>query len=110
MTRTNGTHACIKDPEPVIFKKSSLANPKTLEDRVLYLYERQQITDLLNEYAYVLDVCMVDHSTIDRWVDLFTNDCNVTYPFGNHKGRAGLAEWAMNAETRFHRMLVSLGQ
>lgn len=87
---------------------SSLSSPSSLEDRVRYLYEHQQITDLLNEYAYVLDVCMVDHGAAEKWAGLFTDDCDVTYPFGNHRGKAGLATWAMNAENRFYRMLVSL--
>ncbi len=87
--------------------KSSLTLPRTLEERVTYLCEHQQITNLLNDYGYVLDVCMVDGNVIEKWVDLFTEDCDVTYPFGNHKGKSGLAKWAMNAETRFHRMLVS---
>jgi hypothetical protein len=86
---------------------SSLAEPQTFEDKVRYLYEHQQITNLLNEYAYILDVCMVDHAAIEKWAALFTDDCDVTYPFGNHKGKDGLARWAMNAETRFFRMLVS---
>lgn len=86
----------------------SLAEPRTLEEQVRYLYEHQQITNLLNEYAYVLDVCMVNHSAAQKWADLFADDCDVTFPFGNHKGKGGLAQWAMNAETRFHRMLVSI--
>jgi hypothetical protein len=100
----NGARNGVKNPDSK--SSSTLAEPQTLEDRVRYLYEHQQITNVLNEYAYVLDVCMVDHVAIDKWVDLFTDDCDVTYPFGNHKGKDGLAKWAMNAETRFYRMLV----
>ncbi|EXJ74458.1 uncharacterized protein A1O5_02754 [Cladophialophora psammophila CBS 110553] len=84
---------------------SSLAIPETIEDRVRYLCEHQQITNLLNEYGYVLDACMVDHGAAQKWAALFTSDCVVTYPFGSHRGRDGLAQWAMNAETRFYRML-----
>lgn len=84
-----------------------LASPKSLEDKVQYLFEHQQITNLLNDYAYILDVCMVDSSAAHRWVALFTDDCSVTYPFGTHSGIAGLADWCLNAELRFHRMLVS---
>ncbi|OQU94030.1 SnoaL-like domain-containing protein [Cladophialophora immunda] len=105
IAHTNGSQNGIKsgDPKPL----SSLANPETIEDRVRYLYEHQQITNLLNEYAYVLDACMVDHAAAHKWAALFTEDCAVTYPFGSHRGRDGLAQWAMNAETRFYRMLHS---
>ncbi|EXJ56598.1 hypothetical protein A1O7_06942 [Cladophialophora yegresii CBS 114405] len=84
---------------------SELAQPRTLEDMVRYLYEHQQITDLLNEYAYVLDVCMVDHRAIEKWTDLFTEDCDVTFPFGNHKGKDGLAKWCVPAAPTIFRML-----
>ncbi|OAL26154.1 hypothetical protein AYO20_10207 [Fonsecaea nubica] len=102
---TNGSNNGIKNHAAK--NMSSLASPQTIEDRVRYLYEHQQITNLLNEYAYVLDACMVDHDAAHKWADLFTDDCDVTYPFGSHKGKDGLAQWAMNAETRFHRMLHS---
>lgn len=101
------TKSHVNGSQDVASTKSSLSNPSSLENRVKYLYEHQQITDLLNEYAYVLDVCMVDHGAAEKWAALFTDDCDVTYPFGNHQGKKGLATWAMNAETRFHRMLVS---
>lgn len=99
------SYTSFSDSKPA--DKSSLADPQTLEDRVKYLYEHQQVTNLLNEYGYTLDVCMVEHSTAQKWADLFTDDCDVTYPFGNQKGKDGLDKWALNAETRFHRMLVS---
>ncbi|KIX92165.1 uncharacterized protein Z520_12158 [Fonsecaea multimorphosa CBS 102226] len=103
--QTNGSQNGIKSHDQKLL--SSLANPETVEDRVRYLYEHQQITTLLNEYAYVLDACMVNHTAAHKWAGLFTDDCDVTYPFGSHRGRDGLAEWAMTAETRFYRMLHS---
>ncbi|RMZ76602.1 hypothetical protein DV738_g4798, partial [Chaetothyriales sp. CBS 135597] len=78
--------------------------PQSVEDKVTYLYERRQIEDLLNSYGYVLDTCMVDHSNADAWVDLFTDDCELTYPFGTHRTKDGLSEWCLAAETRFKRM------
>lgn len=80
----------------------------TIKDQVHYLFEPQNITDLLNNYAYTLDVCMVDSSAADRWAALFTDDCNVTYPFGTHAGTKELADWCLNAELRFHRMMASV--
>jgi hypothetical protein len=81
---------------------------KSLEDRVAYLYEHQRITDLLNEYAYQLDYMMVDSRNVsEHWQGLFTEDCEVTYPFGTYRGRKGLGEWAFAAESRFERMEVS---
>ncbi|RMZ92539.1 hypothetical protein DV736_g200, partial [Chaetothyriales sp. CBS 134916] len=78
--------------------------PQSLEEKVTYLYERSQVDDLLNAYGYVLDSCMVRHSAADEWVDLFTDDCELTYPFGTHRTKKGLAKWCLAAETRFKRM------
>ena len=72
------------------------------------MFEHQQIVNLLNEYAYTLDVCMVDPEASQQWAALFVNDCNITYPFGTHIGTKGLADWCLNAETRFQRMMVSI--
>lgn len=84
------------------------AQPYSIEDKVHFLFERQNITDLLNNYAYKLDVFMVDSSAADRWAALFTDDCVITYPFGTHVGTKGLADWCLNAELRFHRMMASV--
>jgi len=82
------------------------STPHTLEEKVAFLYEHQRITDLLNEYAYTLDQVMVDQSLAEsHWAKLFTEDCEVTYPFGTRHGREGLAEWCCSAELRFHRMM-----
>lgn len=80
--------------------------PKSSEDKITYLFERCKIEDLLNTYGYVLDSCMVKHEAAHAWVDLFTDDCQLTYPFGTHNTKIGLAEWCLKAETRFKRMLV----
>ena len=50
---------------------------------------------------------MVDSSAAQKWVALFADDCNVTYPFGTHIRVAALADWCLNAETRLQRMRVS---
>ncbi|KAL7622423.1 hypothetical protein AAE478_007928 [Parahypoxylon ruwenzoriense] len=84
--------------------KSCLTGPKTAEDKILYMYEHQRIIDLLNEYAYTLDSTSVDVAVAETWASLFTDDGEATYPFGTHKGKEGLAEWAMTGETRFYRM------
>ena len=80
--------------------------PKSLEEKVTYLYERRQIEDLLSTYGYNLDTCMVKHEAVDEWVDLFTDDCQLTYPFGTHNTKLKLGEWCLKAETRFQRMAV----
>jgi hypothetical protein len=84
------------------------SEPLTLEEKMHQLYETQQVIDVLNSYAYILDSCMVDSAYSDNWAALFTDDCVVTYPFGTQYGRDGLAEFAMQAELRFYRMAVSL--
>ncbi len=87
-------------------KTSPLAAPKSVEDKILYTYERQRIVDLCNAYAYTLDSTMMDLKVAEDWANLFTDDCVVTYPFGAHRGRDGLAKFGMIAESRFKRMLV----
>ena len=75
--------------------------PKTFEEKVFH----QQITNLLNEYSYLLDTCMVEHmAAAKKWAKLSTSDCELTYPFGTHRGIPGLVEWCLQAETRFTRM------
>ena len=85
---------------------SPLVNPKTASDKIEYLYEHQRISDLINEYCYILDSTSVDGAVFQAWASLFTDDGEATYPFGTHKGHDGLAEWASTAETRFYRMQV----
>ena len=85
------------------------AKPKSFEEKVNYLYERRQVEDLLNTYGYILDSCMVKNEAADVWADLFTEDCELTYPFGTHKTKEGLAKWCLQAETRFKRMAVRIG-
>jgi hypothetical protein len=97
-----------KVPSNGVASTSPLVEQKTLEDKVAYLYERQRIIDLLNEYAYTLDSTSMDLAVADVWASLFTEDCDATYPFGNHKGREGLPKFAMIAESRFRRMQVCL--
>lgn len=78
----------------------------TLEEKITYLYEKDQVIDVLHNYAYILDSCMVDSSLSSVWAALFTQNCEVTYPFGTCTGREGLAKFAMKAELRFYRMMV----
>lgn len=101
---TDGHQNNLKTPA----EHSSLANPQSADDKVHFLYERQRLVSLLDEYAYVLDACMVHHAAAQTWAGLFTDDCIVTFPFGTHHGTKGLAGWCLGAETRFSRMLVSL--
>jgi hypothetical protein len=83
--------------------------PTSFEEKVTYLYEHQRITDLLNEYAYRLDSFKAGSDNLEgNWQRLFTDDCEVTYPFGTYHGREGLGEWAFEAEARFQRMQVSI--
>lgn len=89
-------------------KSSPLVVQKTSKDKVLFLYERSRIEDLLCMYAYTLDSTMMDRKVAQDWANLFTQDCVVSYPFGTHVGRAGLPEFGMYAESRFRRMHVSV--
>jgi hypothetical protein len=68
--------------------------------------DRQDIVNLLNEYAYVLDKVMVDHAASEEWANTMTEDAVVTFPFGVFKGRESMAQMCLDAETRFERMIV----
>ena len=81
--------------------------PFSLEMKLQRVLDRQDIVNLLNEYAYVLDTVMVDPTYANKWADLFTADCSVTYPFGHYRGRDALPAMCLDAETRFQRMIVS---
>jgi len=82
--------------------------PVSYEDKVTYLYEHQRLANLLNEYAFRLDAFKTSSDNLEEsWQQLFTDDCEVSYPFGTHHGREGLGKWAFEAESRFHRMQVS---
>lgn len=87
-------------------KTASVMQASTLEEKITYLYEKDQVLDVLHNYAYTLDSCMVDSSLSGVWAALFTQNCEVTYPFGTCTGREGLAKFAMKAELRFYRMMV----
>jgi hypothetical protein len=89
----------VDSPSPLVIQR-------TPQDKILYIYERQRIVDLCNTYAYTLDSTMMDLAVAEDWANLFTDDCVVTYPFGTHHGREGLAKFGMIAESRFKRMLV----
>lgn len=87
---------------------SALVVQKSTEDKILFMYERSRIADLLCTYAYTLDSTMMDRKVAQDWANLFTEDCVVSYPFGTHVGRIGLPEFGMYAESRFRRMHVSV--
>ncbi|KIW44607.1 uncharacterized protein PV06_03063 [Exophiala oligosperma] len=84
---------------------SSLTVQKSEQDKLLYMYERQKVIDLCSSYAYTLDSTMMNLDIAHDWANLFTEDCVVTYPFGTHIGKEGLAKFGMMAESRFTRML-----
>lgn len=84
------------------------AEDKDLGSLLQRVLDRQDIVNLLNEYAYVLDTVMVNPEATKDWAELFTLDCSVTYPFGHFAGRASLPDMCLEAETRFERMIVSM--
>lgn len=84
------------------------AETKDLGSMLQRVLDHQDIVNLLNEYAYVLDTVMVNPEATKDWAALFTLDCSVTYPFGHFAGRASLPEMCLEAETRFERMIVSM--
>ncbi|KAL6890005.1 hypothetical protein GGI43DRAFT_416181 [Trichoderma evansii] len=96
-----GTHATDDSQS----RTALMQQPSTLEDKITYLYEKDQVIDVLHNYAYTLDSCRVDSSLSSVWAVLFTPNCEVTYPFGTCTGREGLAKFAMKAELRFYRMM-----
>jgi hypothetical protein len=83
--------------------KDKKADPATLLQR---LVDHQDLVNLLNEYAYILDVVMVDHAAASAWANLMTKDAKVIFPFGVFEGRNSMAQMCLDAETRFRRMIV----
>lgn len=79
--------------------------PGSVNEKLITVWEQQQITNLVSDYMYILDAIMVDPTNARVWEKLFTDDCEVTYPFGTHYGKAGMAQFCLNAETRFARMM-----
>lgn len=106
--KEKGHDGTIKENRGSEREYSPLVVQNSPQDKILYMYERQHIVDLCNTYAYTLDSTMMDLKVAEDWANLFTEDCVVTYPFGTHHGREGLAKFGMIAESRFKRMLVCL--
>lgn len=86
-------------------KSTKWLTPSSVNEKLILVYEHQQIENLINDYMYILDSVMVDPTNAKIWESLFTKDCEATYPFGTHYGRDGMAQWCLNAETRFARMM-----
>ncbi|KIX05570.1 uncharacterized protein Z518_06442 [Rhinocladiella mackenziei CBS 650.93] len=78
--------------------------PQSTADKITYLYERRLIEDVLNHYAYLLDICKMDHHAAHAWASLFTEDCTLHLPAGPRRGVPGLVEWCLSVGTKFKKM------
>ena len=87
-------------------EKFETHRPTTPEEKVQHLLETQDITDVLNEFTYALDACLADPSTLETYVALLTDKCQLNFPFGSYTGSKGIPQMVLNAESRFSRMMV----
>ena len=87
--------------------KASL-KAQAVEEKVEYLMQSQRLRDLLSQFSYSLDACLVNPATLDFYTSLFTEDCQLVFPFGTFHGKIGIPEMVLKAESRFQRMTVSL--
>lgn len=71
----------------------------TIEQKVAYLCEKDQVVDILHNYTYTFN---------SAWAALFTPICEITYPFCAGTGRDGLANFAMEVELGVYNMMVGL--
>jgi 3-phenylpropionate/cinnamic acid dioxygenase small subunit len=63
-----------------------------LEAQISTLVEKEAVGEALNEYAR-----LVDAKRWDAWVELFTDDIVIEFPFARHEGKSGLGQWAGDA-------------
>lgn len=67
---------------------------KHLQQTVQTLQDREAIRTLIDRYTALHDKAFKDLVARQDWESLFSEDCEVSYAFGNYKGREGLGEFA----------------
>ena len=65
-----------------------------LQHAVQTLEDREAIRTLLDRYTALHDQAFTDLTARQKWEHLFTEDAEVSYAFGKHKGRENLGDWA----------------
>lgn len=65
-----------------------------LERRLQEQEDVEGVRLLIDHYTALHDLAFTDEVALQKWEDLFTEDCYVKYAFGDHNGRKGLAAWA----------------
>ena len=65
-----------------------------LQQTVQTLEDREAIRTLIDRYTALHDLAFTDLIARQQWEDLFAEDAEVFYAFGQYKGRKGLGEWA----------------
>lgn len=71
-----------------------------LQERLLALAERAELTQLCDRYVLHLDR---DRDSDDWLTSVFTADAHLTFPFGEYRGLAGLAEFQQMARSNVDR-------
>lgn len=67
------------------------------------MVDRSEIADLIDRYVVLLDT-QDEHGFDDTWPPaIFTEDVEMSFPVGGHKGLPGLAEFHYEAKRKFDR-------
>ena len=76
---------------------------KALQDSLSEVRDIQAIQWLLNHYTALHDDACFDLSKRQEWENLFATDGVAIYPYGQHKGRQGMGQWAFGGVSYFER-------
>jgi hypothetical protein len=74
-----------------------------LKSELFKVQDNQAIVALLNRYTALHDEACYDLDKRQQWEDLFAIDCTATYPYGSHKGRKGMGNWAFGGVSYFEQ-------
>jgi len=76
---------------------------QTLESELRETKDIQAVQGLLNHYTAIHDLACFDLEKRREWENLFAEDGEATYPYGTHKGRKGMGDWAFQGVSYFEQ-------
>ena len=76
---------------------------QSLEAELSKTKDIQAVQGLLNHYTAIHDIACFDLDARREWENLFAEDGEATYPYGTHKGRQGMGDWAFQGVSYFEQ-------
>lgn len=73
----------------------------SLQQELQEVKDIQAVQHLLNHYTALHDEAMHDLKKRDEWESLFATEGVAVYPFGTHRGRSGVGQWAFGGVSYF---------